>query len=461
MRAFSALPLRKYLPHLWVLPAWLLLTLIAWSRLPTTTKQTVWAEDGGVFLRDILANGVWGTIIKPYDGYLHVIPRVLVGIAYKLTPIDAFAVSVSLLSCAAVAAVCLAVFFLAKPVFESPWLRAMLAAIPLLLPVAPVEVLGNAANLHWYLLWLSPWLLVRKPVSARGRAGLFVAAVVVAASEVITGLFMPLALWMMWKRKNYWAPLGLIIGVGLQVLTTLGSPRPASLRVDNSVDPLSVLIGFVVQPIASLWRTDSRTLVANLVDFGGMAVLLPSAAVILLFISVLVFGRTEWKVAAIYAVGAALACWSASVLINAHPMFNYSQFGAQNWQESFQYSRYAAAPGMFLLILVPLACASLADRFQLDRRAKAKITAPAALLVFTLVMLTNFFPAITLREVGPEWSPGVANARAACSSDAQLRNSSVTAAPAPWKFAQVQVPCAVLVRSAEGTAAGDIVGAKQ
>lgn len=435
---------RRFLRYLWVVPAWLVLTFITWFRLPETTRKTVWAEDGGVFLRDVLAHGVWGTLVRPYDGYLHVIPRTLVGIAYKITRIDSFALSVSLLSCAAVAAISVAVFFLARPIFGNPWLRAILAAIPVLLPVAPVEVLGNAANLHWYLLWLAPWLLVRQPVSTGGRAGFFVAALATAASEVITGLFLPLALWMMWKRKNYWAPAGLILGVGVQVLTTLFSPRPASLRVDNSVEPLSVLIGFFVQPVASLWRTDSRTLVANLIDFGGLAVLLPAALLALLCAAVFLFGRKIWKVAAAYAVGSAVACWAASVFINANPMFNYSQFTSQDWQDIFQYSRYAAAPGMFLLILVPLAVASLADRFQGEIGHGAGMQPAASFAVFTLVLLTNFFPAMTLREVGPEWSPGVANARASCTGDAARSETAVTVAPALWKFAQVTVPCPVL-----------------
>jgi hypothetical protein len=456
--ALGVLQLRKFLPYVWLLPAWLVLTLIAWSRLPETTRQTVWAEDGGVFLRDVIANGVWGTIVRPYDGYLHVIPRTLVGIAYKIAPIDSFAVSISFLSCAAVAIVCLAVFFLANPVFENPWLRAILAAIPILLPVAPVEVLGNAANLHWYLLWLAPWILVREPASVVGRAAFFFAALVTASSEVITGLFLPLALWMMWKRRNYWAPLGLIVGVCLQLLTTLFSPRPASLRVDNSVEPLSVIIGFFVQPIASLWRTDSRTLVANLLDFGGLAVLLPAAVLALLCVAIFTFGRTIWKVAATYAVGSAVACWAASVLVNAHPMFNYSQFHSQDWQDSFQYSRYAAAPGMFLLVLVPLAVASLFNRFQSEGLHGKRRQPAAAFLVFALVMLTNFFPAMTLREVGPEWLPGVANARAACGSDATLTDSTVTAAPARWKFAHVRVPCAILAVPGDGRpAATDVL----
>lgn len=440
----EVLQLRKLLPHVWLSLAWLALTYIAWCRLPPTTRQTVWAEDGGVFLRDVLSSNGWETLLKPYDGYIHVIPRALVGVVYFIAPIDAFAVWVSFLSCAVAAGVGLGVFVLAKPLIQSPWLRAILAAIPVLLPVAPVEVLGNAANLHWYFLWLSPWLLIHRPVSRGGRAGLFLIALVTSASEVLTGIFVPLAAWMIFKRKNYWAPIGLIVGVGLQLLTTLVSPRGESLRVDNSVGLRSVAIGFFVQPIASLVWTDSHAVAADLANTGMPAVYLPATVLALLFIFILIFGRTMLKVAAMYAVSSAAICWTASVLINANPVFNYAYFSSQDWRQSFQFSRYAVAPGMLLLALIPIALASLIDSRTHSSQPGTKKWSSAALLVFTLVMLPNFFQASTLREAGPEWAAQVVKARAACGSDTTLTESTVSVAPARWKFTQVSLPCALL-----------------
>ncbi|MGO4237541.1 hypothetical protein [Pseudarthrobacter sp. YAF2] len=355
------------------------------------------------------------------------------------------------------AGVGLGVFVLAKPLIQSPWLRTIFAAIPVLLPLAPVEVLGNAANLHWYFLWLSPWLLIYRPVSRGGRAGLFLIALAISASEVITVIFLPLAAWMILKRKNYCAPIGLIVGVGLQLLTTLVSPRGESLRVDNSVGLRSVAIGFFVQPIASLVWTDSHAVAADLANTGTLTVFLPAIVLAIFFILILMFGRTKLKVAAIYAVSSAATCWTASVLINANPVFNYAYFNNQDWRQNFQFSRYAVAPGMLLLTLIPIALASLNDRPTYDSQPGTKKWSFAALLVFTLVMLPNFFQGSTLREAGPEWAAQVVTARAACSSDKSLTESTVSVAPARWKFTQVRLPCALLEQDRSSHAAASVL----
>lgn len=105
--------------------------------------------------------------------------------AATVAPVDAYATAISLLSCVVVAAAAVTVYFLSRTIVEPAPLRAMLAVIPILLPVGPQEVLGNAANLHWYLLWLAPWLLLHKPATVPGRAFLFSAALLAATSEII------------------------------------------------------------------------------------------------------------------------------------------------------------------------------------------------------------------------------------------------------------------------------------
>ncbi|WP_285245608.1 hypothetical protein [Pseudarthrobacter sp. fls2-241-R2A-127] len=313
-----------------------------------------------------------------------------------------------------------------------------------------METLGNAANLHWYLLWLAPRLVLSKPASLGGRLATFAASFAVALSEVIAGMFLPLALWMAWKRKSYFAPLGLVAGVALQILTTMFNPRPASLRVENSVEPASVLIGFFVQPVAALWQTDSRTLISNLNNFGGLAVLFPSALLAVLTVMVLKFGHQRWKAGAICLVAAAFSCWSASVLINANPMFDYARFTAEDWQTMFDYSRYAAAPGMFLLALIPVAL-SVLHEMPATRNSHffARLQGVSS-GIFALLILVSFFPATTLREDGPRWSPAVAEARENCRSGSSPASDTVTAAPALWKFARIEVPCQVLEKGPSG-----------
>ncbi len=54
---------------------------LAWWRLGPVTRATTWAEDGGIFLREQLAYGAGDTLLRPYAGYLHLVPRLLVDLA--------------------------------------------------------------------------------------------------------------------------------------------------------------------------------------------------------------------------------------------------------------------------------------------------------------------------------------------------------------------------------------------
>lgn len=420
--------------------AFVALTLVSWWRLPEVTRNTVWAEDAAVFLRETISIGAWASVPEPYSGYLHVVPRIISGVAYKIAPLDHYGSLMSLLTCAAVAAISLGVFFLSRQVVGPMPPRLMLALIPVFLPIGPLEVLGNAANLHWYLLWLAPWLLLYEPTKWFGKATLFVVALATATSEIITGLFVPLAIWAMVRRKNYWAAAGLILGVALQVLVTATRPRyTTGAPPSSSVEPLSVFYGFVLQAVGSLWETDKRTVAASVVNFGGFAMVIPVAIVVALLCYVLICGSMKWKVTALYAFGAAVVCWTAAIVVNAQPAFNYADFTVDDWLGHFSFFRYAAAPSMFLLALVPVACC-VADERSVDGRWRGGAAAPVLLVVF---LLMNYFPAATTRQTGPEWDMGVDAARSACSTDSSLVNATVHAAPTDWR---IDVPCRILLK---------------
>ena len=71
------------------------LTAIAWFRLDGTTRGTGWADDR-VFLQDSLNDGIWSTLLDPYAGYLHVVPRLVVQGVLWATPLSDFAAALTL-----------------------------------------------------------------------------------------------------------------------------------------------------------------------------------------------------------------------------------------------------------------------------------------------------------------------------------------------------------------------------
>lgn len=440
VNSVAVTPVAKGLKALAWAGAVVVLTLLTWARLPAMTRRTVWAEDGGVFLRDVLSNGHLRSIALPYDGYLHVLPRVLASAAHAVVPLQGYAVAMSLMSCLVVALISVGVFHLSRCVSESVSVRLMIAAIPVLLPIGPEEVLGNAANLHWYLLWLAPWLLLHKPKSRLVGGTMFVVAFVTAASEIITGMFLPLAIWTAIRRRNFAAPAGLLLGIILQVLTTLSKPRFTGPAPSDVADGWSVFLGFGLLPIGSIWYPDSRTLASNIVTFGAWSLLVPALLVLGLLAYTVVAGRRDLKIAAAGAFVASWICWIASVVLSGNIMFTYARFAQADWA-GFGYMRYAAAPAMFLLLLLPLAAAAALERRRISRSASALVAG-----FFLAFLMASYFPATTFRQEGPVWAPGVDSARLACQSDPALPSAAAVAAPAIWKFAQVHIPCQDLRR---------------
>src|SRR5664279_2857948 len=69
----------------------------------------------------------------------------------------------------------------------------------------PARVRGVASsshgvrNSHWYLLFLTPWLLLATPRTRAGTVAMVLLALVVTMSEPLSIVFVPLAAWRWWK----------------------------------------------------------------------------------------------------------------------------------------------------------------------------------------------------------------------------------------------------------------------
>ncbi len=59
-------------------------TLLAWSRLSPVARDTLWAEDATRFLHVDDRDGLGATLLRPYAGYLHVVPRLLAALVLRV-----------------------------------------------------------------------------------------------------------------------------------------------------------------------------------------------------------------------------------------------------------------------------------------------------------------------------------------------------------------------------------------
>src|SRR5262245_55829450 len=136
---------------------WTLLAL--WRVGFAIAADSIWAEDGAVFLQQQRDLGFWAAFAVPYHGYLHVVPR-LAAWAAGQAPLQAAALWLSLLAAAATAACALAVSQASRPHIASRTVRLGLATYLVLLPSGGKEVLGNVACLQWPLSMAAGWVLL-------------------------------------------------------------------------------------------------------------------------------------------------------------------------------------------------------------------------------------------------------------------------------------------------------------
>jgi hypothetical protein len=205
------------------------------GRSPLTT---IWAEDRTVFLVQALAKP-WH-LFSSYAGYLQLLPRLIAQFVSFLPLHDAsaaFAISGAVIA----SAVALFVFYTSAGHVRSGWLRALLAAAVLLLPVAPLEIADSGVNTQWYLLFAVFWAALWRPRGGRGMALAAVTAFLAGASTPMALAIAPLLalrIIALPRIREQAVTAGLAAGLLLQVPVIVSARRS---RVDRLAGPHGVL----------------------------------------------------------------------------------------------------------------------------------------------------------------------------------------------------------------------------
>jgi len=150
--------------------------------------RTIFGEDYFWFLAQAIQQPWhWGQ----YHGYVQVVPRLIAQVVSYLPLPDA---SLAFALAGAVVAACgaLVIFHASAGHIESVTLRALLAVALVLLPVAPMELIGSGVETMWYLLPVLFWAMLWRP---RTRPAMAVAAAVgflAMTSNILAALLAPL-----------------------------------------------------------------------------------------------------------------------------------------------------------------------------------------------------------------------------------------------------------------------------
>ncbi|GAA1061036.1 hypothetical protein [Agromyces bracchium] len=414
----------------WTIALAVLGAVVSWARVEPAARAALWAEDGAFFLGDALAADPLGVLLQPYQGYLHLVPRMIAGVTVAVVPVEGYAIAMTVGSCLVVGAVSAIVFACARSVVA--WLpaRVALGALTFLAPAVGWEVVGNAANLHWYALWLAPWLLLAAPRRRSTAILLGVVGLAAALTEIQMLLFLPLLAWRFRDPNRLIVGAGVLLGSAAQVVALLLSPRDPG--AEGSPPFLSTVQGYLYHAPMEAVFPSRQWKAAWVLHFGWWG----AALVLLPFLVALVW--VLWRGLAVERIaGAALAAgsvvaWSAAYVLNSNPDYFFSLVPV-DVAVNIHLTRYGVVPSLFLLAVVVLAT-SVSWRAGVLRRTAVAVL--VAVLIATVV--GALVPQPSARGAGPDWASAIPAARAACAADSAPDRTAVAIAPDGWA---VEVPC--------------------
>jgi len=400
-------------------------SVLAWFRLDGHTRGVVWAEDAG-FLENRLDAGPVLSLFDPYQGYLHVLPRAVVEVA-ALLPLRDYAVGVTGLCCLVAGAVAGLVHHCSRDVVRSRPARIGVALVTVLLPSLASEVLGNTGNLHWFLLWLTPWVLLCRPRSAREGWTLGAVLLVVGLSEIQAAMFGPLLLVGLRDRRRRPMAAAFVLGIAAQVVTLLATGRSAASADEGTPSLLDLVQGYGLHVFLQQWRPATGGVGDLLVDRGWSVVVAASVPFLLVLVALVVSSRTkDDRILTATLLAGAVVPFVAGLVLNFRSFLAFSDF-AFDTLAIFAPLRYAVVPAMFVLAAV----AVVADR--------ASRPIGAALLVALLALgLWHFDAGPTNRSDERGWVAALDRAAETCRRTG-AEEVDVRTAPDTW---EVRLRCA-------------------
>lgn len=389
--------------------------------------ETVWAEDGGIFLEAALRDPLPTNVAQVYAGYLHLYPR-LVAEAVAFLPVSS-ADTAFALAAAATSAVCALLIAVGTAGhLRHRSLRYALGAATVLTAAAGPESLNSIALSQWFLaaaafvavLWVPP-----------SRVGAVVVAVVLA----VTMLSAPLAL-----------VLVPVAGLRLLVLSRLRDRLPGLVALVAAVIQLAVV--YVTNAPTTPGGTPAQLSrmfleltvapaivgVSGFEELGSVRSVDIALGVLVVAAVVAAVRRTRPKpllvlvLVALAAIGFAFPTYSRGEIDTL--TINAQEGGPSPLANG---SRFCLVPALLLLLVLFLALDEPASRLVAATRW-------AALALLAVVVAADFH-VTNLRSDGPLWDSAVAAATRECRAGA----TDVLIVPAPgFENFKLEATCAAL-----------------
>lgn len=407
--------------------------------------DSVYAEDQGEWLVDALAHP-WHLLV-PFAGYEQFVPR-LIGQLVSYLPLVDVAVAYALAG-AGIAALCaLFIYHAMDGWIRSPWLRALVGAALILLPLAPIEIADSAVGSPWYVLAALFFGLLWRPKSWAGMTAAALVAFAAASSEILAVIYAPLVLLRVialprWREQAVTA--GWLAGMLMQALVVAESYAQHTQRLHHLVSPVRA-VRFYLRNVALRafgWRVSVR-----LTDIAGIngATVIVCAVLVAVFGWALVTGSRQVRVfvAVALIMGFVEAVFAATVVT-----YVSGQTDLYNYEGG---SRYSTMPIMAMTAAAVVAVdaylrrqvmAEGGDRIPLVRRSPRAVIAVVALVGVLALGWLSDYRYVTERTSPPwgHWKPTAERMLTACEHSTSGYITTWT-----WGQGTITIPCSRLHR---------------
>lgn len=390
--------------------------------------NSLWAEDGRVFLSDALRDS-HGTFFAQNGGYVHVVPRSIAGIV-ALLPVTDAAAGMAIGAAAVIALVAGFVYLASAEMFRSKAARLALAAAVVFVPVPGTELLANTTNLHFYLLFGCFWALVWQSETRFAVTSRSAFAAAAALSDPLCVLFLPLAVvGPTVRRSKRSLVVSCLFGAALlvQLAIIASGTRPGrnwGFRLGALPDIFSLRVagGLLVGDrfLGDAWAAYGRVFA-----YGALVLVATVIAALL--------ARSDRR-----AILFTLIALGYAGLFFCVQLFGRGTGGMDPEWHGFQLNgaRYILLP-FFLVTTVILV---LADRVADAGRGRSSRVIRYAALVWLAVLLAVNFSITSDRSRGPRWDHQLALGRRVC-ANTQRRSVNVLVSPAPPRVWYATIPC--------------------
>jgi hypothetical protein len=153
--------------------------------------NTIWIEDAHNFLNDALTDGLKNNLFKSLNGYYHFGPRIIAELA-SLAPVGWAAALISSAAALITAGFGAVAYVASKPFLRHWWLRLVVAAPLVLLPLGRSQADNDLATLHFAGLYVLFWVALWRPASRTGQALAVLVTAFVTFSSIIPIILLPL-----------------------------------------------------------------------------------------------------------------------------------------------------------------------------------------------------------------------------------------------------------------------------